>query len=136
MSDNESVLYTAVYDDKETALADLGAFESLHEADFVGRYDAAVIANEGGKPHVIKRADRPSVRVIPEVFGAGKLPRHDLHEAASRLEPGQAGLIVVGEPTVEKGFDKAVTRAATVVKKRFDATTDELAASLSGAAKR
>jgi hypothetical protein len=73
---------------------------------------------------------------MSELFGAGTLRRHDLHEAARQLEAGQAGLVVVGEPTLEKGFDKAVTRAATVIKKRFDATTDELAAALSGAKKR
>jgi hypothetical protein len=37
---------------------------------------------------------------------------------------------VVGEPTIEKGFDKAVTGAAKIVKRSVDATTDEIAEEL------
>jgi hypothetical protein len=42
---------------------------------------------------------------------------------------------VVGEPTLEKGFDKAVTRAAKIVKRSRDASTDELANELQEALK-
>jgi amino acid transporter len=66
---------------------------------------------EDGKPHVVKRMDRPHVRVIPEWFGGGTLPRKELHEAAEQLTANQAGLIAVGEPTIEKGLDKALTKA-------------------------
>ena len=34
---------------------------------------------------------------------------------------------MVGEPTLEKGFDKAVTRANKVAKESFDAEADQLA---------
>ena len=68
----------------------------------IGQYDAAVIDKEGGKPHVVKRMDRPRIRVIPEWFGGGTLPRKELHEAAEQLTANQAGLIAVGEPTIEK----------------------------------
>jgi hypothetical protein len=47
--------------------------------------------------------DRPHIRVIPEWFGGGALPRKELHEAADQLTSNQAGLIAVGEPTIEKG---------------------------------
>jgi hypothetical protein len=45
------------------------------------------------------------------------------------------GLIVIGEPTLEKGFDKAVTRAAKVVKQTANATADEIAEQMKEAAK-
>src|SRR5215510_16237975 len=100
----ENVLYTAVYSDE---------------------YDAAVIDKEDGKPHIAKRVDRPFYRVIPDEFGGGALPRKELKDAASELTSDLAGLIVVGEPTVEKGFDKAVTHSAKIVKRSLDATDDE-----------
>jgi uncharacterized membrane protein len=136
MAENSNVvLYTAVYDDVSAALSDLDALEGLHEDEIVGKYDAAVIDQENGKPHIVKRMDRPRVRVIPEAFGWGALPRKELKDAAEELGSGQAGLIVVGEPTLEKGFDKAVTRADKVVKSSLDATTDEIASELQEALK-
>jgi len=41
-----------------------------------------------------------------------------------------AGLVVIGEPTIEKAFDKAVQGATKVVKRSLDATTDEIASEL------
>jgi hypothetical protein len=60
--------------------------------------------------------DRPGVRVIPEWFGGGTLPRKELKQAAAELTAGQAGLIAVGEPTIEKALDQALTKADKVVK--------------------
>ena len=79
------------YETVETALADLDAIEQLHKDEMIGQYDAAVIDREGGKPHVVKRTDRPRIRVIPERFGGGTLPRKELHEAAEQLTADQAG---------------------------------------------
>ena len=76
----------------------------------IGQYDATVIDKEDGKPHVVKRMDRPHIRVIPEWFGGGTLPRKELHEAAEQLTASQAGLIAVGEPTIEEALDKALTK--------------------------
>src|SRR5271165_1063824 len=128
--DKELALYTAEYDSVTDALADLDAIEELHKDDMIGSYDAAVIDKEDGKPHIVKRMDRPRIRIIPEAFGHGKLPRKELHDAAQELTSNQAGLVVIGEPTIEKGFDKAVTRAAKIVKRSMDATTDEIASEL------
>jgi len=89
-----------------------------------------VIDQENGKPRIVKRMDRPRVRVIPEELGGGTLRRKELKEAAAELSANEAGLIVVGEPTIEKGFDKAVTSAAKVVKRSLDASTDEIASEL------
>jgi len=59
----------------------------------------------------------------------------ELHEAAAQLTANQAGLIAVGEPTIEQGLDKALTNAAKVVKRTVEATTDEIASKLQEALK-
>jgi hypothetical protein len=135
MSDDNMMLYTAVYEDLSTALADLSAVEQLHKDELIGKFDAAVIDQENGKPHIAKRLDRPRIRAIPEAFGGGTLPRKELHDAAQELSASQAGLIVVGEPTVEKGLDKAITGTARIVKRSIDASTDEIASELQEALK-
>jgi hypothetical protein len=129
------VVYAAAYDTVDAALTNLGAIEQLHKDEIVGQYDAAVIDQENGKPHVVKRMDRPHMRVIPEWFGGGTLPRKELHEAAEQLTASQAGLIVVGEPTIEQGLDKALSGAAKVVKRNMQATTDEITSELQEALK-
>jgi len=134
MAEN-SLLYTAVYSDVDAALADLSAFEQMHKSKMIGKCDAAVIDKEEGKPHIVKRVDHPGVRIIPELFGAGPLPRKELKDAAQELTAGEAGLIAIGEPTLEQGFEKAITRASKIVKHDLDTTTDELADELTGAFK-
>jgi hypothetical protein len=129
------VLYSAAYENADDALSDLDAIEQLHQDSIIGKFDAAVIDNENGKPHIVKRMDRPRVRVIPEAFGSGTLPRKQLKEAASELSGTEAALIVAGEPTLEEGLDKAVSKATKVVKRTVDATTDEVASELEEALK-
>ena len=129
------VVYAAAYESVEAARADLDAIEQLHKDQMIGQYDAAVIDKQDGKPHVVKRMDRPHIRVIPEWFGGGTLPRKELHEAAEQLTANQAGLIAVGEPTIEKGLDKALTKAAKVVKRTVEATTDQITSELQEALK-
>ena len=135
MAETGMALYTAVYESVSPALEDLGAIEDLHEQSIIGKYDAAVIDQEEGRPHIVKRMDRPRMRAIPEMFGGGALPRRELKEAAQELTSDQAGLIVVGEPTIEKAFDQAVTRAAKIVKRSVDATEDEISNELKDALK-
>ncbi len=134
MADNMAV-YTAVYDDVASALQDLQGLEQLHRDDVIGKFDAAVIDKQDGKPRIVKRMDRPWARVIPEEFGSGTLPRKELRDAAQELTASDAGLIVVGEPTLEKALDKTLTHAAKVVRRDLDATTDELSQELSEALK-
>jgi hypothetical protein len=129
------VVYGATYESLADAMADLDAVEQLHKDKVVGSFDAAVIDKEDGKPHIAKRMDRPWVRVIPEWFGGGTLPRKDLHDVAEELTANQVGLIAVGEPTIEKALDKALTGAAKVVKRTVDATTDEITSELQAALK-
>jgi uncharacterized membrane protein len=129
------VLYAASYESASAAMTALDDVEQLHKDQVIGKYDAAVIDKEDGKPHIVKRMDRPGIRVIPEWFGGGALPRKELHEAAEALTANAAGLIVVGEPTIEKALDNALTGAAKVVKHEVDATTDEIAGELQEALK-
>lgn len=136
MADQDNmVLYTALYDGVDEALDDLQAIEQLHEDAIVGKFDAAVIDRENGEPHIVKRMDRPRIRVIPEAFGGGTLSRKELKEAAGELSGSQAALIVAGEPTLAKGFDQAVTKADKIIKRSLDATTDEVASELQEAVK-
>lgn len=134
MADN-SVLYAAVYDEADAALADLDAFERLHNAEIIGKLDAAVINHADGRPHIVRRIDHPFVRVIPEWLGAGTLPRHDLHDVARSLKEPEAALIVVGDPTLDKAFEQAVTRASRTVKRDLNVAIDELSRQLIDATK-
>jgi len=133
MADN-SVGYVAVYDNLDLALADLNALESLHDDDVIGKYDAAVIDQQSGKPHIVRRVDRPRINALPELVGRGALPRGELRDAATELDPEESALIVVGEPTLAKAFDKTVTRATRVAKDSFAASADDLAEALIKAA--
>src|SRR5262249_49509893 len=136
MAENKPlVVYAAAYETVEAALADLNAIEQLHKDQLIGQYDAAVIDREDGKAHVVKRMDRPRIRVIPQGFGGAALPRKELNEAAEELTASQAGLIAVGEPTIEQGLDKALTGAARVVKRAVNATPDEITSELEEALK-
>lgn len=132
--ERQLAIFTAVYGSIDDAKADLDAIENLHKDDFLGTFDAAVIDQKSGKPHIVQRMDRPLVRVIPEDVGFGRLRRKELKEAAAELGANQVGLIVIGEPTLEKGFDLAVTRASKVVKHTVDATTEEIADEMKEAA--
>jgi len=136
MADNSadnSVLYTAVYTDLEDAKFDLEAVEQLHEDQLIGKFDAAVIDQEDGKPHIVKRVDHPFYRVIPEWFGSGTLRRKELHEAAEALDASQAALVVVGEPTIAQGVEKAIIRSAKTFKHDLNVATDELAKEMTDA---
>ncbi|MGZ6615786.1 MAG: hypothetical protein ACXVFQ_15305 [Solirubrobacteraceae bacterium] len=134
-SADNSLLHTAVYTELDDAKADLEAFEELHKSRMIGKFDAPVIDKEDGKPHVVKRVDHPYYRVIPEWFGSGTLPRKDLQEAAEALDAGQAALIVVGEPTIAQGIEKAVTRSAKTFKHDMNVATDALTKEMTDALK-
>ena len=129
------IVYAATYASVPAAETDLDAVDQLHHDEMIGSFDAAVIDKQDGKPHVVKRMDRPRMRVIPEWFGGGTLPRKELHEIADQLKAGQAGLIAVGEPTIGKALDQALTKADKVVKRTVDASTDEITSELQEALK-
>ena len=135
-SSGTAVLYTAVYDEVDAALADLAALQQSHKAELLGKYDAAVVDSKDGEPHIVTRVDRPAVRVIPEWLGSGTLARRELHDAARALDAGEAALIVVGEATLAKGFEKSVTQAAKTAQRELNVAIDELAKDLTEAVSR
>jgi len=124
------VLYAAAFGSVTDARGALESIEQLHHDQVIGKYDAAVIDQENGKPHIVKRADRPQYRVIPEWFGGGALPRRELHEAAQQLTADRSGLLVVGEPTIGRAVEKALASASGMVKHEVDATVDEITSEL------
>jgi hypothetical protein len=119
------VVYAAAYPTVAAAQAVLDTIEHLHNAEVAGPYDAAVIAKENGKPHVVGRMDHPRVRIIPEWFGGGILTRKELNEAAEELVSDEAGLVVLGEATIEPALDKVFT-GTKVVKREITATVDQI----------
>ena len=58
------------------------------------------------------------------------LPAGGDRRSPCRLVENEAAPIVVGEPTLQQGFEKAVTRAAKTVKKDLNVATDQLASVL------
>jgi hypothetical protein len=76
-----------------------------------------------------------ATRDVDVTIAADALNRRQLASAleALRARPylaGKAELIVVGEKTLEKGFDGAVTRASSVVKRDFSTAIDKLSEEL------
>jgi uncharacterized membrane protein len=134
---NRLVVHVAAFSSVPDAEQALATIEQLYKDEAVGTLDAAVIDKENGKPHVVKRMDRPGIRVIPEWFGGGALPRKELREAAEQLTADQAGLLVVSsEPVIDKAVDKALSGAGKVVKHKVDATIDQITRELQEALKR
>jgi len=79
---------------------------------------------------VVERIHHPHVRIIPERFVGGALTRKELTEAAAELLADEAGLIVVGEATIEPALDKVLTGTAKVVKREIEATVDQITSEL------
>jgi hypothetical protein len=126
MANDHTIVYTAVYSDKNAALTDLDHVEDLHDRGVIGKYDAAVIDKENGKPHIVKRVDDPSYDVVNKMFD-GSLPTDDeLNKAASVLIEGAAGLIVIAESTLEDDLDKATSNAITSAKHELNAALDKV----------
>ena len=128
------VVYAASYPTVAAAQAVLDTIEHLHSAEVDGPYDAAVIAKENGEPHIVKRMDHPRARIIPQWFGGGVLTRKELNDAAEELVADEAGLIVVGEATIEPALDKVFT-GTKVVKREIVATVDQITRELEEAFK-
>ena len=132
--DKSIAVVVGMYDSVDSAQADLEGLEVLHRDELIGTFDAAVIQKRNGKLHVVKRMDRPTVRIIPEELGFGQLSHKELKQSADELAEGQYALVVIGEVTVEKAFDTVVTKAASVAKHFIDATADELIQAMKEAA--
>jgi uncharacterized membrane protein len=138
---DSTFIYVATYPDQTAAQADYQVVKGLHEGGLVGSYDAAVITKDAsGKVHENKDetatrhgawwgvAAGAAVGVLfpPAVLGAAAvggviggvsghlakgMSRSDAKELGDFIDPGQAGLVVVGEGKVEEAIQHAVTGA-------------------------
>jgi hypothetical protein len=79
--------------------------------------------------------DHPHVRIIPEWFGGGALTRKELDDAAEELLAAEAGLIVIGEATIEPALDQALSGTPKVFKREVEATVDQITRELQEAFK-
>jgi uncharacterized membrane protein len=134
-------IYVATYPDEVAARQDYDVVKGLHAGGLVGSYDAAVVTKDAtGKVHENKDetatrhgawwgiAAGAAVGVLfpPAVLGAAAaggviggvsghlakgMSRSRAKELGDFIDPGQAGLIVVGDTTIEDAIQKAVTRA-------------------------
>ena len=95
MAEQEYVVVCAgAYPTIAAAPAVLDTVQHLHKDEVIGKYDAAVIDKENGKPHVVKRMDHPHIRVIPEWFGGGALSGSTETAARGRVPVTGQGLAV------------------------------------------
>jgi hypothetical protein len=63
------------------------------------------------------------------------MTRKELDEAAEELLAAEAGLIVIGEATIEPALDEALAGTAKVVKREMAATVDQITSELQEAFK-
>ncbi len=131
----------ATYPDEAAAREDYQVVKDAHAAGLVGSYDAAVVTKDAsGKVHENKDetatrhgawwgvAAGAAIGVIfpPAVLGAAALggvaggvtghlskgmSRSQAKQLGDFINPGQAGLVIVGESKVEDAIKNSVTRA-------------------------
>jgi uncharacterized membrane protein len=160
---DSTFIYVATYPDETTARDDYQVVKGLHAGGLVGSYDAAVVTKDGrGRVHENKDetttrhgawwgvAAGAAVGIIfpPSVLGAaavggviggvsGHLSKGMSRSRAKQLgdfiDPGQAGLIVVGEGKVEEAVQKAVTRAEKETAEHLDVEPQKIHQTLHGA---
>ena len=163
-SDTTFIL-VATYPDEAAAQDDYQVVKNAHAAGLVGSYDAAVVTKDAnGKVHENKdeTATRhgawwgiaagaavgiifpPAVLASAAVGGvvggvsghlAKGMSRSEAKELGDFIDPGQAGLVIVGESKVEDAIKNAVTRAEKQTAKELDVTPKDLDKALQQAVK-
>src|ERR1700722_3303577 len=158
-------IYVATYPDRTAALDDYQAVKALHADGMVGAYDAAVITKDAaGKVHENKDetatrhgawwgvAAGAAVGVLfpPAILGAAAaggviggvsghlakgMSRSDAKALGDFIDPGQAGLVVVGESKLEDAIKHAVTRAEKQTAKQLDVSPKDVDRTLQEAVK-
>jgi uncharacterized membrane protein len=158
-------ILVATYPNEAAARDDYQVVKDAHAAGLVGSYDAAVVTKDAtGKVHENKDetatrhgawwgiAAGAAVGVIfaPAVLGAAAvggviggvsghlsrgMSRSDAKELGDFIDPGQAGLIVIGESKVEEAIKNAVTRADKQTAKELDVDPKDLDRTLQEAVK-
>jgi uncharacterized membrane protein len=163
-SDSTFVLL-ATYPDEDMAQEDYQVVKNAHAAGLVGSYDAAIITKDAsGKIHENKDetatrhgawwgvAAGAAVGVLfpPSILGAAAvggviggvsghlakgMSRSEAKELGEFIDPGEAGLVVVGESKVEDAIKHAVTRAEKQTAKDLDVSPKEIDRTLREAVK-
>ena len=163
-SDTTFIL-VATYPDEAAARDDYQVVKNAHAAGLVGSYDAAVVTKDAnGKVHENKdeTATRhgswwgiaagaavgaifpPAVLASAAVGGvvggvsghlAKGMSRSEAKELGDFIDPGQAGLVIVGESKVEDAIKKAVTRAEKQTAKELDVPPKDIDKALQQAVK-
>jgi uncharacterized membrane protein len=148
-SDGTFIL-VATYPDERAARDDYQVVKEAHARGLVGSYDAAVITKDAsGKVHENKDetstrhgawwgiAAGAAVGVLfpPAILGAAAaggviggvsghlakgMSRSEAKELGDFIDPGEAGLVVVGESKVEEAIATAVTKADKQTAKDLD----------------
>lgn len=138
---DSTFIYLATYPTETAAREDYQVVKDLHAQGLVGSYDAAVVTKDSqGKVHENKDetatrhgawwgiAAGAAVGVLfpPAVLGAAAvggmigavgghlakgMSRSNAKELGDFIDPGEAGLVVVGESKVEQAIEKALTKA-------------------------
>jgi uncharacterized membrane protein len=137
----DTFVYLATYPDETAARADYQAVKQLHASGLVGAYDAALVTKDAnGHVHANKDetatrhgawwgvAAGAAIGLLfpPAVLGAAAtggvigavsghlargMSRSRAKELGDFIDPGQAGLVVVGDVKIEQAIQQAVTRA-------------------------
>jgi uncharacterized membrane protein len=154
-SDGTFIL-VATYPDERAAQDDYQVVKDAHARGVVGSYDAAVVTKDmSGKVHENKDetstrhgawwgvAAGAAVGVLfpPSILGAAAaggviggvtghlakgMSRSQAKELGDFIDPGQAGLVVVGETKIEQALAKAVTRAEKQTAKELDVSPKDV----------
>jgi uncharacterized membrane protein len=154
-SDGTFIL-VATYPDEFSARDDYQSVKDAHAMGVVGSYDAAVITKDAnGKIHENKHesatrhgawwgvAAGAAVGVLfpPSIIGAAAvggviggvsghlakgLSRSQAKELGDFIDPGEAGLVVVGESKIAEPLKRAVTRAEKQTAKELDVSPKDV----------
>jgi uncharacterized membrane protein len=161
-SDSTFIL-VATYPDEMAAREDYTVIKGAHAAGLVGSYDAAVITKDmNGKVHENKDetatrhgawwgvAAGAAVGVLfpPSILGAAAaggviggvsghlakgMSRSRAKELGDFIDPGEAGLVVVGESKLEEPIKKAVSKANKKTAEELDVDPHDVDRVLAGA---
>jgi uncharacterized membrane protein len=153
---DSTFIYVATYPTETAARDDYRVVKDLHAGGLVGSYDAAVITKDAnGKIHENKDetatrhgawwgiAAGAAVGLIfpPSVLGAAAvggvvggvaghlsrgMSRSRAKELGDFIDPGEAGLIVVGEGKVEEAIEQAVTQAEKETAEELDVNPKDI----------
>ena len=162
---DSTFVLVATYPDEVAAQEDYQVVKDAHAMGVVGSYDAAVITKDlNGKVHENKDetatrhgawwgiAAGAALGVIfpPSIIGtaavggviggvsghlARGMSRSEAKELGEFIDPGEAGLVVVGEVKVEQAIKNSVTRAEKRVAKELDVSPQDVDRALQEAIK-